>query len=46
MFDIRDYTTPEGIDPFKEWAVSLADRIARARVLARVQRMAAGNFGD
>lgn len=46
MFDIRDYTTPEGNDPFKDWVASLADRVARARVLARVQRMAAGNFGD
>ena len=38
--------TSEGIDPFIEWVVSLTDRIGRARVLARVQRMAAGNFGD
>jgi putative addiction module killer protein len=46
MFEIRDYTTPDEKDPFKDWVASLADRIARARVLARVQRMAAGNFGD
>lgn len=30
----------------KEWLADLADRQARARVLVRVQRMAAGNFGD
>lgn len=28
------------------WLAAMADRHARARVLVRVQRMAAGNFGD
>ena len=46
MHDIQDYVTAEGKDPFKDWVASLADRMARARLLARVQRMAAGNFGD
>ena len=46
MHDIRDYVTQDGKDPFKDWIASLADRMARARLLARVQRMAAGNFGD
>jgi len=46
MHDIQDYVTAEGRDPFKDWVASLADRMARARLLARVQRMAAGNFGD
>ena len=46
MHDIQDYVTQEGKDPFKDWIASLADRMARARLLARVQRMAAGNFGD
>lgn len=46
MHDIQDYVTAEGKDPFKDWIASLADRMARARLLARVQRMAAGNFGD
>ena len=46
MHDVQDYVTPEGKDPFKDWIASLADRMARARLLARVQRMAAGNFGD
>jgi putative component of toxin-antitoxin plasmid stabilization module len=41
MHDIQDYVTAEGKDPFKDWIVSLADRMARARLLARVQRMAA-----
>jgi putative addiction module killer protein len=46
MYQVTDYLTEDGRDPLKEWLVSLADRQARARVLVRVQRMAAGNFGD
>ena len=46
MHEIQDYITTEGRDPFKDWVSKLADRMARARVLARVQRLAAGNFGD
>ena len=46
MHEIQDYLTPEGRDPFKDWLASLADRMAKARVAARVQRLAAGNFGD
>jgi putative addiction module killer protein len=46
MHEIQDYLTAEGKDPFKDWVSALADRMARARVLTRVQRMAAGNFGD
>ncbi len=46
MFKVSDYLTDGGHDPFKEWLGNLADRQARARVVVRVQRMAAGNFGD
>lgn len=46
MYQITDYLTDAGRDPFKEWLTSLADRQARARILVRLQRMAAGNFGD
>lgn len=46
MYEITDYLTDDGRDPFMDWLASLADRQARARVLVRVQRMAAGNFGD
>lgn len=46
MYQITDYLTEDGRDPMKEWLASLADRQARARVLVRVQRLAAGNFGD
>lgn len=46
MFKVSDYLTDDGHDPFKEWLANLADRQARARVVVRIQRMAAGNFGD
>jgi len=46
MYQIIDYLTPDRRDPFKDWLAGLADRQARARVLVRIQRMAAGNFGD
>lgn len=46
MFEVQDYQSPDGIDPYALWLRSLADRQARARVLVRVLRMAAGNFGD
>ena len=46
VYRTADYLTEDGHDPLKEWLVNLTDRQARARVLVRVQRMAAGNFGD
>ena len=46
MFRVSDYLTDDGHDPFKEWLANLADRQARARVVVRIQRMTAGNFGD
>lgn len=46
MFEVQDYLNPEGADPYAQWLAGLADRQAKARVLVRVLRMAAGNFGD
>ena len=46
MYQLFDYTTAEGRIPFLEWMNGLTDRIAKAKVAARVQRLAAGNFGD
>ena len=46
MFEVLDYLSPEGKDPYIEWLAGLADRQAKARILVRVHRMAAGNFGD
>ena len=46
MFKVSDYISDDGYDPFKKWLESLSDRQARARILVRIQRLAAGNFGD
>lgn len=46
MFEIQDYLTPDGRDPFADWLRGLADRQAKARTATRINRMAAGNFGD
>lgn len=46
MFEVQDYLTADGQDPYTQWLGGLVDRQARARVLVRVNRMAAGNFGD
>ncbi len=46
MYKVEDYLTEDGRIPFKEWLSTLTDRQAKARVLTRVQRMAAGNLGD
>jgi putative addiction module killer protein len=46
MNEIRDYLTLDGRIPFKDWLSSLADRMAKARIAARVQRLSAGNLGD
>lgn len=46
MFEVQDYLTHEGDDPYALWLAGLTDRQARARVLVRVLRMGAGNFGD
>ena len=46
MHDIQAYQAEDGSEPYARWLAGLADRQARARVLVRVQGMAAGNFGD
>lgn len=44
--EIRRYVRPAGGEPFTEWLADLPDRQARARILARLERLEAGNFGD
>ncbi len=33
-------------DEFKEWLEGLRDQTAKAKVLVRIKRLAAGNMGD
>ena len=44
--DIRIYTDNTGHAPFVQWVDALADRIARAKIRARLARVEAGNMGD
>jgi putative addiction module killer protein len=46
MIEVRRYITATGKDVFGEWLASLKDARARAKVAARVARLAVGNFGD
>ncbi len=44
--EVLHYVTEAGRDVFGEWLMGLSDARARAKVAARVARLAAGNFGD
>jgi len=46
VIEIRRYLTESGRDVFGDWLGVLKDIRTRARVLARVDRLATGNFGD
>lgn len=46
MIEIRRYVTRAGKDVFGDWLSRLADTQAKARILARIDRLAVGNFGD
>lgn len=46
MFEVRRYRTTAGDEPVTEWLLELNDAQARARINARIARLAAGNFGD
>ncbi|MGB8475786.1 MAG: type II toxin-antitoxin system RelE/ParE family toxin [Candidatus Acidiferrum sp.] len=44
--EIRHYISPAGRDLFDEWLSGLADSLTQAKVAVRIDRLAAGNFGD
>ena len=46
VIEIRHYVSRSGIDIFDEWLSALADRRAQAKIASRINRLAAGNFGD
>jgi putative addiction module killer protein len=43
---VLQYQTVDGRTPLVEWLDGLADRLARARIVARLDRLSAGLFGD
>ena len=44
--EIRRYLTEGGRDVFGEWMAGLKDAKTRAKIVARIDRLAVGNFGD
>ena len=44
--EIVEYSDPTGRVPFRDWLESLGDRQGRAKIRARLERVAAGNLGD
>lgn len=46
MIEVFRYQTADGQEPVTEWLQSLRDKQAQAKVLIRLKRIEAGNFGD
>jgi len=46
LIEIRHYVNPAGKDVFDDWLSGLADPRAQAKIAVRINRLAAGNFGD
>ena len=46
MIEIRHYVNRVGKDVFDHWLTQLADARAQAKIATRINRLAAGNFGD
>jgi putative addiction module killer protein len=46
VIEIRHYVSRVGKDVFDDWLTQLADARAQAKITTRINRLAAGNFGD
>jgi putative addiction module killer protein len=44
--DLRRYLTATGRDVFGEWLSGLRDARTQAKIVARIDRLSVGNFGD
>ncbi len=44
--EIRRYVTESGRDVFGEWLSDLKDARTQAKIVARIDRLSIGNFGD
>jgi len=46
VLEVRHYVSRAGKDVFDDWLTRLADARAQAKIAVRINRLAAGNFGD
>src|SRR5258708_33539207 len=46
LVEVRHYVISSGKDVFDSWLTQLADSRAQAKIATRIDRLAAGNFGD
>jgi putative addiction module killer protein len=46
VIEIRHYVSRAAKDIFDDWLTQLADPRAQAKIATRINRLAAGNFGD
>ena len=46
VIEVRHYVSRVGKDVFDDWLTELADARAQAKIATRINRLAAGNFGD
>jgi putative addiction module killer protein len=46
VIEVRRYVSRAGKDVFDDWLAQLADSRTQAKIAARINRLAAGNFGD
>jgi len=46
VVEIHHYLSRAGKDLFDDWLTRLADARAQAKIAVRINRLAAGNFGD
>jgi putative addiction module killer protein len=46
VIEVRHYVSRAGKDVFDDWLTHLADARTQAKIASRINRLAAGNFGD
>jgi putative addiction module killer protein len=46
VIEVRHFVSRAGKDVFDEWLSQLPDTRAQAKIASRINRLAAGNFGD